>query len=264
MDKQEALVKLAQVKLAINYVLRSRMQKRADAFTHYGKAYQMDPAFDNYWEDPKYQERMTEEYDFPYTVKPEYQYLRNIGQVENGGNIHQVLQESNPSGNDIISADNAISKPITDYMKRYGVAPDNNIPELPELTAKTPLNTPNFWDDLAFRASLPDTHPKYVSPEKVNQYYQNFIKRYNGDRGGYKETTYNPIVSDGAGVRTGNYKFLHGFPFYPIEGIRYSAPEDAGFMNYYQDDNMITDMRHKTRDSKYNGVTNPKPQDPMW
>ena len=262
MKQKKALIKLAQVRLAINHVLRQRMVKSAASRSFYGNTIHSNSNSESdgvvpYYEDIYYQDAMSDKYNYPYSVKPEYQYLRNIGDVEEGGNIHKMdVVSGGANGNTEIGigVNRSAFKPMLNYWDKYGVTDgiDGIIPERPDIWDNPGIN-PYYWDELAFRASLPKTHPEYKSPKYVNKQVQNFYKRYNGNLPVRVETRspINPRNGD-----TENLGLVSGLPFYPIEGVRYdfTPNEDEPSL---KSDTTAADIIQKAQNPKYNGLLQP-------
>ena len=255
MKQKQALIKLAQVRLAINHVLRQRMVKKANSRSNYGDTVsQIDRDGIHYYDDINYQNDMSDKYNYPYSVKPEYQYLRNIGDVEAGGNIHSMgVYNFGANGRTEINlgGNRSAFKPLFNYWDKYGVTDgiDGIIPERPNVWDNPGVN-PYYWDELAFRASLPENHPKYRSPKYVNKQVQNFYNRYNGNLPVRVETrtltNHNTGDSDTFGL-------VSGLPFYPIEGIRYDFTPNEG-EPFLKSDTTAADIIQKAQNPKYNGL----------
>ena len=202
MKQKQAMIKLAQVRLAINHVLRQRMVKSA-VFQAVEKTSEPKPKYATSYNDPDY-------------VKPEFQYLQRIG---------DMMAETPGRKNNIMVH-------YTNPNTYYSALPfGSQIPNSHNIFRLDPFNKYNYpnssfekpWKTLAHRASLPAWHPDYASKEEVNQVTSAFYDAYNGQRGNNVE--YGPYIE--YEPNENSYMpwavRLQNAPMYPVEGVNYDG-----------------------------------------
>lgn len=244
MKYKQAYIKLASLRLAINYVLRNRsMTKSASEWTNplIGAGVGMG---------------------LGYLLSPEkHKLLGTLGGGLVGGVAGYGFNQLNKSketdssfsdsdreaeGNTVTSSDQYITTPQANGIIYGGVKPEfgyilnladaleNNVNTVHEgdiHVSSSPPNQISYLRDLAVRASLEPGKPGYISPERLQSELLPYYNAYNGVEQNKKgDERVLPIskltFSSGGHIPAGK---VINVPVYPLEGVINDDPEMKAF-----------------------------------